>query len=114
MVELGEKPIPSSGTKTCPAIPKASTSQGQTNILSNYIFFYPLPTLSRVRIWYVATFLPNTLDQVHLALCGPTPLKDHPSRTIWDTIYNKDFRDWETPSQALSHKPNPQILSSFP
>jgi len=114
MMDLGQKLSPSSQTKTCPAIPKASTSQGQNNILSNYIFFDTLPTLSRVRISLVSTFLPHTLDQVHLAPCGPTPFKEHTSITIRDTISNKDFRGWETLSQVLSHKPNPQILSSFP
>jgi len=110
-MELGEKPSPSSETKTCPAIPRLELPRVKPTSLSNYIFFDSLSTFFRVRISLVATFLPCTLDWVHLAPCGPTPLKDHSSRSICDTNSNKDFRDWETPSQVLSHKPNAQILS---
>ena len=81
-MELGEKPSPSSETKTCLPSLRLTLPRVKTTSLTNYIFFDPLHTLSRVRISLVATFLPHTLDWVHLAPCGPAPLKEHSSRTI--------------------------------
>ena len=112
-MELGESQVLALGSKLALPSPRLVPHRVKTTSLSENNFFDPFLSLSRVRISLVATSLPHTLDWVHLVPCGSTPLKDHSSRTMRDTNSSKDFRDWETPSHVLSHKPNPQILSPF-